>query len=276
MRRILSYLFLFSALSMGVISCDSDDGFSRTGINGKPSLVKEVGNGNISFYYEGNRISKIIAENGSTSTFTYKDNELVRVSSTPTDRDIVDGNSSSSFEREGNKIIVESTGDPFFDIFRTEIELNESGFPIKITDAGLYHRTEEGMVMRREPEYFSVLSYDPGSNRLMKEEFFDIKTLESIALYSYEYEDTPGVMSKVDIPAWFSIYWNHYSSYSVNRYNILFLCYANNLSAVKVRDDRYPVKEKEVEYAYRYNDNHFPVRLTSTNIDGGGWLEIQY
>ncbi len=270
MKNVRNY-FLFIFIIAGTISCNDDEEIRLTKENGKPSFIKfDEYDGDIYFYYEGNHITQIIEEKGAIINFKYINDELASLSMRPTDKEMPDGNVFIEFKKEDNKIIVESTVDPFFDTIIKEIELDENNIPIKITDKGLYHREEK----LEDGAYYSVLLFDPKTKNLIKEETFDIATSQLIATRTYQYENTPGIFSKTDFPLWFYAYQNqNYYHFSL-RYYIIYFNYSNNISNMIIEDSRYNNIEK-INYNYNYNKDGFPISI-QINTSNKQTMSVKY
>ena len=144
--------------------------------------------------------------------------------------------------------------------------------PVKITDKGIFEYTggETERKQIREGKYYSLLSIDPTTRNLLKEEVYLLETDAKVATYTYEYENTPGVMSKVDLPVWYYAYRNH-MSYWDNGAGNLYFNYSNNLVKKIIDDDLNEVR-KTVEISYEYNQAGFPVRMICEN----DMFEISY
>lgn len=259
MKKVFFYLFCLSLFSLCSISCSDDDEFPFTGENGRLSGIKYVDNTSVQFYYQGNKISQIKDSEGFVSDFNYVSNEPSKISYYPTDPRVADGNGATSFKREGNKIKVESWGEPSFSLYLQEIELDENEIPVKITDLGIFEYRDSGLEEIEKGNYYAFLTYDPNTRSLLKEEVFSIKTSEKIASFTYEYEQTPAVMSKVDLPLWFYAYKTH-MSYWESSLNNLYFNYSENLIR-KVIDDDLNNRHSDIRYTYEYNADGFPVRM---------------
>lgn len=268
-KNLIPFLFIPFMLS-GFVSCDSNDDDNEqapTGIDGRPSVVEENGK-RIFFYYDVNRISRIKEENGSVLNFKYgNDNtssylpELSSISISPANKDVADGRGDISFIRKGNKVTIERTGEPSFSIQVKELELDENMLPAKITDMGNYRLTTSGREKISDGEYYSLFSFDAATSSILKEEVYRISDGEKVATYTYKYEDTPGVLSKIDFPKWFNAYWNSRMAH-LTGYRKLFFSHTVNLSEVVIDDSVNGVSETR-RYTYEYNKNNYPVAMRS-------------
>lgn len=277
MKKTFIYLLLLALACAGFVACEKDE-HALTGENGRPSSVTYADT-RIEYFYETQRLTRIRKKDieDFVYTFNYKGDELDYTSSWPNDPRIADGHSSTHFRREGNEIIIQNSGEPSFDVFEWVLELDENNLPVKITENGIFsYSYEHGAFEQiREGKHYALFSIDPSTQNLMKLEMFDLKTSERIMIYEYEYENTPGMMSKSGLPLWFHI-WRVYSNpYASGNDNDLFLSYNNNINLKKVSDSRYEQPPMIVRYRYTYNKDGFPIAQT---CDGGlvEGLSIRY
>lgn len=263
MKNVCFYLLCLTFFSLGALSCSDDDNFPYTGQNGRMSGVKFPDDTFVQFHYIGSRITQIKDSEGFVSDFSYEGNGPSKITYYPTDDRIADGNGVTSFKREANKIRVESWGEPSSSLYVQEIELDENEMPVTITDKGIYEYSADGPVKVEEGNYYAFLTFDPVTRSLLKEEVYSFKTSEMVATFSYEYEETPGVMSKVDLPLWFYAYKMH-MSYWENSASNLYFNYSQNLTR-KVIEDTRNSSHTDIRYSYEYNKSGFPVKMFAGN-----------
>ncbi|MDR1600957.1 MAG: hypothetical protein LBS42_00825 [Tannerella sp.] len=273
MKKLFIYFPVISLFLLGTVACDGEDGGR---LSGKPVRIKSSYSDDVSFSYQGDRLLRIVENGpGSTITFGYENGELASLSFSPTDPKMADGNAYARFKKEENgNITVERGGEPDFNIYVQEIELDADNFPVKITDAGAWSVGKGGeRTKEHDGEYCSLFSWDASTGLLLKEEVREIKTSQVVAVYTYKYDNAPGVMSKVDCPLWFYAYWNRQRHYAIGIYNALFSGYANNLVEATVDDDLND-RHEVLQYAFDYSSEGFPVAV-SAQTSGGETLTIQ-
>lgn len=273
-------LVMFAAVTAVLLSfssCDDDENLNLTGINGMPGSMQCDKNGedydeNIKFYYQGDRLTKLVVKGGMGNifNFNYEGTELVSFSTSPEDKRVADGNGSTKFKKEGNIITIESSGEPSFDVYIKEMELDENGRPIKITDKGMYlpgpdrEKEEDGV-------YYTEFIYDDSGN-LTRMDKFTIADSEMVEYCTFKYDDAPGVMNKMNTPLWFKTYWNYTHSYTTSGYSKMFLNHVNNVTEMfKQNEDGLRWTET---YTYTYNKEGFPVSVKYTK--SGETLRINY
>lgn len=262
MKNTLNYILLFS-LFISYVSCSDDNDLK--GANGRPSFIKtdQDQKGNIEFYYQDKCISKIIEEKGSTIHFEYDNDELISISLSPTDPQKADGNIFIKFSREGNKIIAIKSGD--CDSSTEEIELDKNNIPIKMKYKGLYFPEFNDYY---NYAYYSSFTFDTQTQKLLKEEIFSENTSDIIYTYTYEYEDSPGIFSEINLPLWFHAYCSHQLRNSTTGIELLFINYMNNISEKNIEllvDD--VIISQKINYTYSHNKNGFPNSVTTHNRD---------
>jgi len=268
MKKVAFFLISLSFIIGGLASCSDDDNdFPRTGENGRLSIA-QYGTDMVYFSYKGNKIHKIQMNNAFESEFEYTNNELSGIRSYPIDERIADGNGKVSFKREGNKIIVESWGEPSSETFITEIELDENDVPLKITEVGSMGHIDGQVQKVRDGKYYTLVTIDPQTKNFLMAEKYIIETSEKVSTYAYEYADTPGIMSKIDLPLWYFAYINYWSAAVGDTYNLLYFNYSGNVVKKIVDDDLHPF-HGTVEYKYEYNKAGYPVKLINLSINGG-------
>lgn len=273
-------LVMFAAVTAVLVSfssCDDDENLNLTGIYGMPGSMRCDKNGedydeNIKFYYQGDRLAKLVVKGGAGSiyNFNYEGTELISYSISPEDKRVADGNGSTKFEKEGNVIRIESWGEPSASVYRQEMELDGAGRPIKITDTGVYSLNPE-----REKEadgrYYTEFSYDDSGN-LTRMDKFTIADSEMVEYCTFKYDEAPGVMNKMNTPLWFKTYWNYTHSYNTSGYSKMFLNHVNNVTEMfKQNEDGLRWTET---YTYTYNKEGFPISVKYTK--SGETLRIYY
>lgn len=264
MKKTFAYLLLLPFACAGFMACEKDE-HALTGENGRPSNVTYVDT-SIEYSYTNQRLTQIREKGITIRTFHYKGDELDYVSFTPDDPRIADGNGSNHFKREGNIITIQSWGEPSFNQIEFIMELDEHDLPVKITVNGGYSNNSGTIEKTVEGRQYALFSIDPSTRNLLKQEIFDKQTNERIALYEYEYENTPGAMSKSSLPLWYHIWIAYGLPYASGDDRDLFLNYVNNIRLKKVNDSRYDQPQKTVRYRYTYNKDGFPI--TQTCDDG--------
>lgn len=271
-NRILVSIALIAA-GICLFSCDNDsEGFDFTGKNGLPSAFK-TDNQTIYLSYSGNQLLKMMKKDGSTTSFNYEGNELRSVSfAPPADPNIADGHGSTDFEREGNKILVKSCGEPSLDVsYNQEIELDENGLPIKITDLGAFQMTSEGYNKIGDGKNYLILSFDSSTKNLLKLEIFNLEDSRLITTHTFTYNNQPGSMSQVELPLWFFSFWFQKSSYSTGTYPRQFLNHQNTLTEETITDGE-TGNTQTIHYKYTYNKSSYPVSVDN----GEESMEIKY
>lgn len=247
---------------MSYTSCSDND--NSKGENSRPSSIEtnQEQKSKIKFHYQDDRISKIIKEKGSTIHFEYNNNELISIFLSPTDPQKADGNL-IKFSKKGNKVIVTKSNDS--ESHTEEIELDENNIPIKMTYKGLYFPEFEDY---NNYTYHSSFTFDSQTQKLLKEEIFFENSSDIIYTYTYEYEDSPGIFSKVNLPLWFYVYCCHQFRNSTTGIELLFTNYANNILEKNIAllvDDM--ILNTRINYTYSYNKNGFPSIVTTHNRD---------
>ncbi len=254
---------LFLTLGFAVFqSCSKDE---MTPDYGKPNTIS-CNNDILSISYNGNNLSSINNSSGFVTEYNYDNNGFKGASSHPTDKNIADGNSDYYITREGsNKIIVNSTGDPSFTLYKTEIEVNETGIPSKITYlGGFQHMPPSGELQQVEAgSQFSVnMIFDNISGNIIKLTMVNKNTLELVATYDYEYDNNPGIFSKTEFPLWFYALQIFNQKDSPNVPSRMFLCHTNNIIKETITN---PSGHSVVEYNYNYNSLGYPVSMSNTS-----------
>ena len=269
-------ILILSTLS----SCSDDDDLQLTGINGKPSYIECKNDFSsvtpVYFSYQGDKLVQLKEIEGSIFEFKYEENKLVSVYISPESKDVADGHGSISFKHEeNNKIIIESTGEPFFYISRWTLELNEKGVPSKISEDGIFsHTGANGEVTKTsEGQYYATFNYDQAS-RLLKLIVSEKNTEETVITYKYEYDNNTGSISKLNLPLWYYAYTAYRDRKSSNPYEKFFLNYINN-----IQKETFITKDTNEEsfknYTYEYNKDKTPT-LMGCDAYGLSYLTISY
>lgn len=260
------------AASFCLFSCNDDiEGFGLTGKDGLPSALITTDKTTY-LSYSGNRLMQMMDEIGFTTSFEYEGNELKWVSfAPPADPNIADGHGSTRFEKDGNKILAKSSGEPSFDVSVNEIELDENGLPAKITEKGLFQMTGEGEKQLSDGKYYSILTFEPSTKNLIKLERFSLEDSTLITSYTFKYNSQPGSMSKVELPSWFFAYWYQRNPHISELLSRQFLNNNNTLMEETTTDEA-SGESNTIHYKYTYNDKSYPVSVEN----GEKTMEIRY
>lgn len=261
-------LLIFSFICF--LSCDkNDDNLKLTKENGKPSMIQKEDGSKVYFYYDGDKLSEIKEIKGSVASYKYENDDLVSVSYAPEDKAVADGHAFTKFQKmDTNKIRIESSGEPSFDVYKWEIDVF-GGLPMRITELGFYSsdpdRAESPL---QEGLYYGDFAYDPTMESLLKLTIYNKETNEKVATYTYEYDDKPGAISKIDLPLWYYAYRAYRNRAYFGDYNKLFDCHVNNILGVTI-DEVAPEDDAatEVVWTYDYNDENYPVTQTNNRFD---------
>jgi hypothetical protein len=193
----------------------------------------------------------------------------VSIYTSPEDKEVADGHGSTLFKKESrDKIIIESSGEPGFELFRKEMELNENNVPLKITDAGVYAYTGANGELSKisDGHFYAVFTYEPSTHNLIRQVIYDIETDEKIISYDYEYDSNTGAFSRIDLPLWYYTYQAYGNRDYRSAYNRLFFNYSNNLVKETVYDEG-AAQEKIFRYTYKYNEGNAPVFMEHDTED---------
>jgi len=255
-----------------VASCSSDDKLQLTNVDGKPSSVKMSYNDgtDVFFSYQEGRLSEIKEIRGSVSSFKYENDELVSISGRPEDDRVADGKGIIKFRKEGeNRIIAEFNGEPDFNMYRYELELDENNIPVKITDLGIFAYTDDNRELSqvREGLYYAVFTYDEATKNLTQLVVYDKTSSSEVATHDYEYDNNTGAVSKTNLPLWYHAYRAFMNRDYRYGYNMIFFNYYNNLikeSVSKAGDDP---EQNTYNYIYTYNKNNAPISMGSDTGD---------
>jgi len=265
-KRVIQYLLCVFIL----LSCSKDDQPQLTNVDGKPSCVKinDYEETNVFFSYQGNRLSEIKEIGGSIQSFNYENEDLLSISVSPEDKRVADGHGYTKFRKESDyKIVVEATGEPNFDMYRHEVELNKNNIPVRITDLGIFGYTgDNGEISRtREGQYYAVFTYGEATNNLIRIVVYDIISSEEVAVYDYEYDSNIGAISKMDLPLWYYAYRAFMGRDYRYRYGRIFFNYGNNLVKENVFKTDNVTEQNTYNYLYKYNKDNVPISMRSDN-----------
>lgn len=280
MKKSIITSFLVLMCLAGITSCDSDDDLKLTKENGRPSSVEHNSESKTFFYYEGNRLKTIKEIKGSISNYDYKDGKLVSVYYSPEDKRVADGHASVRFEQVGNKIYIAAWGEPMFGEYRSELDMDDSGLPQRITEIGYFSHNKEGeMVLESEGNFYTEFTYDPVKKNLLKLAVFEKESLRQLTTYDFEYDNNPGAFSKIDMPLWYYAFQMYRNKDSIGEYTQLYYCYGNNILKEKITgkltEDAAIQEDIEVIYRYEYNKDKYPM-TQATDYYGLIPLSITY
>lgn len=275
----LTILFVAMLTSLLLLSCnDDDDELKLTKKDGLPSFFEQINqtyNTQIYFSYQDNQITLFKNDDGSTSRYNYESGFPSEIISGPP-TNAADGHGETRFIKEtDHKIRVEGWGEPSSMLHIREIELDDNGFPVKITDLGSFDRIDGNLIQMREGAKYAKITIDPTTKNLLKREVFKLKNSELIATYSYEYENTPGTMSSIDWPLWLFIYLCDGNSTSYTSSYRQFFNYKNNL----IKETAFNKEEGincTVNYTYTYNQNGYPITATNDRYEVENKVTIRY
>lgn len=279
MKKLFTFaLFLSTALSIStfVTSCsDDDDDYyptsPYTNVNGKPSLIASTTNtDNKTYYYYKNGVrTSTLSGSDIKYEYEYKNDFLSKIYSVPPPN-MADGNSQSNFSKENNLINIQSWADMSPGINKMEINLNEKSLPIKTTNKGYFNHDGS---KKDTPEYsscYATYTYD-SSDRLSKNEVYNIETNKLIETSVFEYENTPGMMSKSGVETWYNVYlfnnlltlYSDETKYEINDSSyspiaMVSLNYINNISKISVTSGE---KTSIINYTYTYNKEGYPITV---------------
>lgn len=272
MKKVLTTIISVTCglASMILFSCENDE-FPSTGIDGCPSMISIQNEGKTTFAYHDKQLAKIKSPSGFTIHYEYKNGELTSRSITPPEN-VADGNGRTNFIHEGNKIKVESSGEPSFELYTEEIELDENGYPVKISDTGVFQWDEKGLSPVSEGQHYALFTYSSSTRQLTRQEIYSLKDSSLLASYTYEYDGNPGVISHMAHPVWHAIWTSYRDSYSTRFSNLYFLSYRNNITQIKVEDKESNLF-KTVTFQYTYNSKGFPVQVSGSEDEDA---EIRY
>ncbi|PXV68903.1 hypothetical protein CLV62_101169 [Dysgonomonas alginatilytica] len=277
-RTIIQLLFTLLFL-VGVTSgCDNDKYNNAGGVNGRPSSLKDGNDSRVFFSYSyEERINQIKEEKGSICDFKYENGELSSISVSPADKNVADGHALTEFTREGNKIIIERWAEPSSSIYKQEIELDNDGIPVKITDVGVYsHTGSNGEITKiREGESYAIFTYDLTTKNLLNQTVYNKITSEATASYTYEYDDKYGVVSRLDMPLWFYAFYAYRNKDYRNDYGCIFFNYSNNVIKETVTNITEGTKPSIITYNIQYNNDNFPT-LMGNDLYAGIYMSILY
>ena len=264
LSTISSAILLMAGLCLS--SCSDNDGIELTGIDGRPSALLSNGQGTASFVYSGNRFDRIQYPDGHAAHFNYEDGEFSGISYTPP-KDVADGHAWVHFAKTGGKTYkVSRGGEPAGDFgYREEIELDTNGLPFKVTFAGIYQQTADGEKQIKEGDRYALLTFDPATRQLLKQEVFDNES-NLLVKYTYEYDNASGSISHLEFPMCFLGWWYYQYVNSNDFENIQFLNRRNNIT--KITSENREGNISTVTYTYKYNENNFPVSVFCDKWEG--------
>ncbi|RHR58247.1 hypothetical protein [Parabacteroides sp. AF17-28] len=265
---------LFSTIMSGILtvaglalfSCSDNDDIKLTGIDGCPSALLSNGQLTASFTYDGNKLSRIQDPDGHATHFNYENGEFSGISYTPP-KDVADGHGWVDFTKTGdNTFEVSRGGEPALDIsYVEEVELDTNGLPAKITFTGIYRWGANGKEQLEEGDRYALLSFDPATRQLLKQEVFD-KESNLLVKYTYEYDNASGSISHTELPMWLLGWWYYlYSNQNDFKY-IQFLNRRNNITKITSENSEGDISS--VTYTYKYNENNFPVTAFCDKWEG--------
>ena len=266
-------LALTISFCLGLFSCDNDSFIQSTGKDGRPSAFETENGVTIGLFYQGTQLITMKNKDGSSTGFTYGDRSILRVFFEPP-HGMADGHGDISFIQDGeNKIRIESWGEPSSVRNIKEMELDDQARPVKITNLGYFQWTEKGEEKLGEGKEFALFSYDPTTGLLSRIDEHRLSDGQLQTSYSFSYENSPGIMSQVDLPAWFSIYWGSRYIGGNNSVDLQFLNYKNNLQEIKTN----PQEEDAtlLSLHYTYNKSDYPVTV-SDQKEPKNKIRIQY
>ena len=263
--------FLLMLFCIAAISCN-DDELQLTKMQGKPSSISSnIDNRKMFFFYKGNHLSEIkeLHYVRSKSIYNYSDenNDLMSISSMIEDKNIADGSGFIRFRKEDGKIIIESSGEPGFDIFRLELELDNNNNPVKITDMGIFSYTGvNGEISKiAEGDYYAVFTYNQATKNLTRLVVYDKISTEEVASYDYEYDNNVGAVSKMGLPLWYYAYKAFMLRDSNDIFHKIYFNHSNNIIFEKVTAASHNPEQNTYEYIYKYNKANTPVSMSNVN-----------
>lgn len=255
-------------------SCDKEnDSFKLTGIEGCPSALLSNGRVIVSFAYSGNQFVRIHYPDGQTTHFNYENGTFSGISYTPP-KDVADGHGCNTFTRTGEDTYeVNSTGEPALDLSHVDsIKLDADGLPTRITYTGIYQQTGKGRELVQEWGLYALLTFDPATRLLVKQEVFD-KDSNLRTTYTYEYDNASGSFSHTELPihllGW--LYYRYAGSHDFK--TVQYLNRRHNI--IKITEEDRENGISTTTYTYKYNEKLFPVAV-SCNKWNGEEIEIKY
>lgn len=267
--RVINTLSVLTTLTL-ILTCvafsgcsDDDDDWKKTKIEGRPSKIILKDNTTLYFYYQNNQLKQRKDSKGWITDFKYKNGELVEKHSYPTDPNIADGTSMTTYKRENNKITVQIFGEPNGNFYYEEvIELNSNELPVRVTSSGYKYINNEYEVPKR-PLYYRIFTYDTSGKNLIKKETFELDTNKKTETYSYQYDNNKGIMSQNGLPAWYNIY----TAFELESYAYVYFNITNNVSKINIErpNDTNPVRSKS--FTYEYNNNKYPTSVSASETE---------
>ena len=270
-QTIVSAVFVL--FCFGLFSCDNDSFIQTTGKDGRPSAFEVESGETTGLFYQGAQLSTMKKKDGSSTGFTYGDRSLLRVSFEPP-HGMADGHGDISFlYKDENKIRIESWGEPSFTIRVNEMELDSRKRPVQITELGYFQQTKKGLEQVGEGKEYTLFSYDPTTGLLSGTDKYTLSDGQLLISYRFSYENSPGIMSQVDLPVWFSIYWGTQYLDGHNSIDLQFLNYKSNLREIKINPQEGDPTVLPLHYTYNKSD--YPVTV-SDQQEPANKIRIQY
>lgn len=270
-----AYAFVLIAL----FACTNDEDFPSTGKPGLPSSFEYSDGSRFSFAYANGQLSRILAPDGGGTDFHYKNGELSSLSFFPPEG-MADGHGWVEFEKIDERTIqVRHTGEPMLSAFQMEeITLDEHGYPVRITDLGAYdsqgtNEDSSSLELLWEGKTFTLLTFDLSSGNVLKQEMYSRSDSMLLLTNRYEYTSTPGMLSGVKLPRWFTGYWSSRQVTQSDPYYRLFFNTHHNLSKELGCDIR-TCESLNATYEYRYDENGFPCWVSNEALPEG--VQIRY
>jgi len=256
MKHVIKCLFLALCLN-GLLSCDSND---DNGLLSENTRLVKFGEDTYS-YDDYGRIKKIDTGIGDWD-FSYENSLLTKVTHHITHPDLMDGGVWFDFSYEDNKVIVEKSYEPDFRIIREEIELNEDGYAIRISDAGVYDRNEDGWYKDEEGYSYTELNYERPAMRLTSMETFSLDDSSLLETTVFEYDQSFGIMLGLHAPApWFFTY------FGLTLYrDVPFLSFFGTNLVKKTVTNQQENTTEHTEYTYTFK-NELPITVRKTNSE---------
>lgn len=270
LRAVAAYAFLWIALA----ACDTEEDFPLTGKAGLPSSFEYADGGRFSFAYADGRLARILDPSGSGTDFQYDNGTLSSLSFFPPEG-MADGHGAIEFEKKTDRLIqVRRSGEPMLSAFQAEeIALDDHGYPVRITDLGAYEYrgTQEGtasIVPLWEGKTFTSLTFDLSNGNLVKREVHNLTDSTLLSSHTYEYTSTPGILSGVNLPRWFTGYWSNRQAAQSGPYYRLFFNTGNNLRKETAFEPA-SGETSSATYEYKYGENGFPRWVSTEALPAG-------
>ena len=192
-----------------------------------------------------NRFTKILSYDMyqkliSTETFTYRENDLVKVVYEEVDNP--QNVKTTEYARSGKKISITQKSSQSTVTDTYTINLNNDGFPIKFESSGI--------------GWSYVLTSEYQGGNLTKQTTIYQETGNNSTSYSnvFKYDKKKSPFHYCQTPKWYMFYLFHMSG-SKNNYTLQYW------------------SEGEIEYKYEYDNAGFPIKRTSKNSDGKEFVD---